>query len=154
MSDVTIELLQARLRQQAGRIAELEEELCQCRQRMISLTPLPNWVPRLTGKEEQVLRHLMARESITTSTLEYLLYGNDEPPMHIITIWIFKLRRKLEAHGIVIESIWHVGYRIPPDHRAALNDPESISPAQSRRPLGGGDNDHDRIATRDVSVSA
>jgi hypothetical protein len=121
---------------------------------MTSLTPLPNWVPRLTGKEEQVLRHLMARESITTSTLEYLLYGNDEPPMHIITIWIFKLRRKLEAHGIVIESIWHVGYRIPADHRAALNDPESISPAQSLRPLGGGDNDHDRIATRDVPVSA
>ena len=154
MSDPVIELLQLTIRRQSGRIEELEEELRQVRAHLTSSVSLPRWVPHLSPKEEEVLRHFLSRDTITIEGLRYALYQGQARDEHIVHVWICKLRRKLNTVDVPIETIWGRGYSIPKEFRDLIVDPLSLSPAQSRRPLGGGDNDHDRNATRDVLVPA
>lgn len=144
MITVTVELLQAHNRKLAARIGELEEELRQCKEMMISSVALPAWVPHLSQTEEAVLRHLMSRDEISYDSIHYVLYGSEQaaPDAQMPKIWIFKLRRKLEPLGIVIETLWGRGYKLPTEFRELLSNPLAPRPAFSSHPNAESDNDH------------
>jgi len=153
MSDMTTELMQARLRQQAGRIAELEEELRQVRQMLISSVQLPRWVPYLSRSEETVLRHFLARDTVTIEGLRYALYQGQARDEHICHVWICRLRKKLKPTGVTIDVEWgRAAYSMPKEFRDLICDPLSVSPVQSAGPIGGADHDHQGIATAGAGV--
>ncbi|XAO70604.1 MAG: response regulator transcription factor [Acetobacteraceae bacterium] len=69
----------------------------------------------LTGKEYAILELLVLRRgTILTKDafLNHLYGGRDEPEMKIIDVFICKLRRKLQEHGIgnLIGTVWGRGY--------------------------------------------
>lgn len=141
---VTVELLHAHNRKLAARVEELEEELRQCKEMMTFSTSLPSWVPHLFPIEEAVLRHLMARDQVTHDSIFYMLYGTDTaaPGAQMSRVWIFKLRKKLRPFGIVIETLWGSGYRLPAQFRKLLSDPLAPCPALLSHPNTESDSDH------------
>lgn len=71
----------------------------------------------LSAKEETLLAALMLRPQLATKNfLHHALYGLDpsggaEPK--IVDVFLCKIRRKLEPHGIAIETMWGKGYALP-----------------------------------------
>jgi DNA-binding response OmpR family regulator len=73
----------------------------------------PAWL-RLTGHEAKLFGLLMEREAVTKSGAMDVLYGlrpdGDAAEEKIIDVFICKMRKKLEAWSIEIETNWGQGY--------------------------------------------
>lgn len=119
-----IEALQEALVRATDRIEILEAE----KMGVGVLTPV-EW--GLTGKECRLFGVLMARESCTKVALMNALYdpgADDEPHIKIIDVFVCKLRKKLEAHGVWIETIWGQGYFIGAKSKALARQLMANSP--------------------------
>ena len=96
---------------------------------------------RLTASEKRVLAVLIARIQVTKQQLLTALtrYEGEEPEIKIIDVFICRIRSKLAAFGIVIETIWGVGYFIGQRQRLelrarltagqAIDLPKEVTPA-------------------------
>lgn len=73
-------------------------------------------VAGLTRKEACVVSTLVRRSPATKQRLYDALYGlavdADTPEPKIVDVFICKIRKKLTPHGILIDTIWGVGYAI------------------------------------------
>ena len=77
---------------------------------------------KLTGKEEILLRALMAAVSSTKERLLVSLYDSEpEAEIKIVDVFICKIRKKLSTDGIEIDTMWGSGYRIQPKMKAMIN---------------------------------
>ena len=82
---------------------------------------------RLTGKEALILTCLMLHESCTKSKIMHFVYGGrldadaDIGPK-IVDVFVHRLRQKLKKHGIEIETIRGVGYRLTPAQKQKVRD--------------------------------
>lgn len=98
-----VEMENERLR---DRVSELEEAMG-----MRFLTPV-EW--RLTGSEGRVFGVLMEREVATKQAIMTALYRTDgmrdEAEIKIVDVFICKVRKKLQAFDIKIETRWGEGY--------------------------------------------
>jgi len=93
---------------------------------------------RDAGKPDRTLRlqnafHLTAQECKLVALLsdgrprrkEQIMSGiysdriDDPPEMKIIDVWVCKVRRKLDPHGVHIETVWGSGYYLT-DHAGVL----------------------------------
>lgn len=77
----------------------------------------------LTAKEAKVLGLLskvpMATKEAIMSTL-YFDRPNDMPEIKIVDVFVCKLRRKLEAFEIEVETVWGRGYSLSAQGKAKL----------------------------------
>lgn len=72
---------------------------------------------RLTPCEASVFGALMKRELMTKETAMAAIYrdlGRDEAEIKIVDVFVCKMRKKLKAFDIVIETVWGQGYRMTP----------------------------------------
>lgn len=91
----------------------------------------------LTGNEARLFGLLMKRELVTRDAAMVALYGGrpsaDVAEVKIVDVHICKMRPKLRAFGIEINTKWGQGFYMPPDSKAralALMPPAS-PPVQS-----------------------
>jgi hypothetical protein len=76
----------------------------------------------LTGTEDKFLRLLLgSKNPVMRATALTVLYGNaDEPGSNILNVFISKIRKKLDAYGIEITTIWGRGWCLEPDMKSKL----------------------------------
>jgi hypothetical protein len=155
-NEATIALLQEQNRVLRIKNETLLEELCQAMQALHYSSSLPEWLPSLSGKEIAVLRHLISRDVATAEGIRFTLYQGNVRDEHLPYIWIHKLRRKLTPHAIEIVTVrGEKGWRLSAESRSRLRTPFTPSALLSTASATESpENDHDRIATRDVPVSA
>lgn len=86
------------------------------------LKPPLDW--RLTPLEARVLILLHGHDRASRTAILDDLYGEreDEPYPTILNVVVCRLRRKLEAHGVRIETIWGMGWRIDPANKIRLSE--------------------------------
>ncbi len=71
----------------------------------------PRW--RLTDKEARLLRALMAAVQLTKEQLLVAMYDTEpEVEIKIVDVLICRIRIKIKADGLSIETMWGNGYRI------------------------------------------
>lgn len=113
------------------RLALLEAENAELRERVIllerSLTADLDRLPigGLTQTEAVVLATIQASPDGASKNrifnAVYALRGDrEQPEIKIIDIFVCKLRKKLAAHGIGIETVWGWGYRMSRESRERL----------------------------------
>ncbi|MFC3074666.1 helix-turn-helix domain-containing protein [Shinella pollutisoli] len=90
----------------AERVRQLEELL------VAEWHPPVEW--GLTPTESRLVGALMKRELATKSYLMSVLYSDrmEEPEEKIVDVLVCKIRRKLQLHGVAIETVWGQGYRL------------------------------------------
>jgi len=69
----------------------------------------------LQRTEAAVLACLAAGTTVSAASIHDALYwdrGGEEPGLRNVAIYICKLRRKLPALGLAINTVWGVGYRL------------------------------------------
>lgn len=102
-------------------LAQLRDENEQLRETVRQLqevlVPARSFCARLglTRQEDILFRHLASREIATQRSILLALYSDraDDPPgWNIVSVMICKMRPKLRPHGISIELVWGVGYRL------------------------------------------
>lgn len=103
---------------------ELEEQVRQLKE-ILGLTIEVPLVFGLTSHEAQLFGLLLKRDIVTKEMGLTLLYGNrpdgDTPEIKIIDVYICKLRAKIEAFGIKVETVWGRGYRMSAEAKAKAN---------------------------------
>lgn len=78
---------------------------------------------RTSPIEAAMVAFLLKRTEVTKAQLHQVIEqnrpkGRDEPTEEkIVDVMICKLRKKLKIHGIIIETMWGMGYLIPKEHR-------------------------------------
>lgn len=78
---------------------------------------------RLTGREAAHFAMLCRRDIVTKESLYVGVYGDridTAPDPKITDVFICKIRPKLARHGLKIETIWGVGYRLTPESKAKV----------------------------------
>jgi Transcriptional regulatory protein, C terminal len=85
--------------------------------------------------EAAMLGTMLKRNEVTKSQLHQVIEQNrpdgrkEETDEKMVDVMICKLRKKLKKFDIVIETMWGMGYLIPPDHRErAINMLMSANP--------------------------
>lgn len=115
----------------SDRIAILEAENDELRERVIQLeramTSDYDRMPigGLTSSEAVVLAVIVsttngASKSRIFEALYAMRSSRDLPEPKIVDVMVCKLRKKLDALGVEIETIWGWGYRLSPASREAL----------------------------------
>lgn len=101
--------------------ARLREEVLALRKAPVADVHLPVEL-RLTPAEQTVVGHLLAREVGTKQSILDALYFNDidAAEAKIVDVFVCKARKKLRPFAIEIETLWGVGYRLPPDSKLTL----------------------------------
>lgn len=112
-------------------VRKLEEENDELRERIIVLeeqigvrieAPL---VLGLTGQEARIFGALMSRDLLTKEMMLAVLYlsrGLDEAEQKIVDVFICKMRPKLKAYGITIETVWGRGYLLKPEMKRRVRE--------------------------------
>lgn len=115
-------------------IAKCSDEIeLMCRAYMeVDQSPLINLpgAARLTRMEHKTFNLLLARKNKTVScdAIMSAMYSDqpeDEPGIKIVQVRMCKMREKLRNSGIIIETIWGVGYRLTdrdPGQEGSLQD--------------------------------
>ena len=83
------------------------------------------WSLGLTPKETAVLQIILARNITTRDSLLdgiYGAYGYEEPCANVIAVYVSKLRKKLQPHGINIKNKWNLGYWMEPADKAKFRE--------------------------------
>ena len=78
----------------------------------------------LTGSEARVVGLLLARPFARKDQIMTALYRDlhrDEAEAKIVDVFACKIRKKLTPFGVVIRTIWGVGYAIDEPNRGLLN---------------------------------
>ena len=131
--DDRVAMLEAENAELRGRIEHLERE-------MFSgdlLWPV-EWC--LTGSEARVVGLLLARNFARKDQIMTALYrdlNRDEAEAKIVDVFVCKIRRKLTPFGILIRTIWGVGYAIDEPNRGLLNKAlaPDADPAETRQTM-------------------
>jgi two-component system cell cycle response regulator CtrA len=116
-ADARIEALEAEVERLQARIEQLEEAAG-----IRFVTPL-EW--RLTPAEMRVFGVLMARELATKDAIMAALYrdtGRDEAEIKIVDVLVCKIRAKLRAFDVSIQTVWGQGYRLTPPTKAKVRE--------------------------------
>lgn len=83
----------------------------------------------ITRREEQFLRVIMGHSGAATK--DYILTamygGHDEPDIKIVDVFAAKIRRKMGAHRIAIQTLWGKGYCRHKEYEVADADPSQAS---------------------------
>ena len=82
---------------------------------------------RLTGQEGIILGVLMqhtecSKDMLHTAVSQHKYASGDETEIKIVDVFVCKLRKKLEAFDIAIETIWGRGYYMTPEHKGYVNE--------------------------------
>lgn len=116
-----------RLEQQVAELRaeneELRETIAQLREALCPPVVYPaSW--GLTPHESTLLRTMACRPVATRRALMLALYGDrdadDMPGPENVDATIWRMRKKLRPHGIEIQNVLRVGFRLPPASRARL----------------------------------
>jgi DNA-binding response OmpR family regulator len=77
---------------------------------------------RLTLSESRILHLLVRRAQVAKASMYEALYGERiaGPEPKILDVLVHRIRRKLEPHEVVVETVTGVGYRLAPDMRAKI----------------------------------
>ena len=69
---------------------------------------------KLTQVEQTIFRALLKSESLSKKTIVQILYGGDANASSLknIDVFIARIRSKTRSDGVVIETIFGVGYRL------------------------------------------
>lgn len=113
----------------------LEERLAQLHE-MFGITHHPPMFGLRPG-EMTILHLLLKRSHLTHDQIMYAIAQSSPDPLReerdrkIIQVYMHHIRRALEPHGIKIESLWGIGYRMPKPDKEALDrliqqDPEAV----------------------------
>jgi two-component system cell cycle response regulator CtrA len=110
------------------RIKVLEQENESLRTTTNELCAVPD-VPlalHLTGRETKVFAALLAapgllnKEQILAKSYDDRYGLDDEPEIKIIDIFICKIRRKIKPFCLQIDTVWAMGYSVPPETKATV----------------------------------
>jgi DNA-binding response OmpR family regulator len=105
--DARLEAVEAENDLLRARIAQLEE--------LLGFTMGAPLVFRLTASEARVFGSLMKRDMVTKEHVMAALYrdnARDEAEIKIVDVFICKIRKKIEAYGVEIDTVWGQGYRL------------------------------------------
>lgn len=98
--------------------AEIDRLQEQVRQLLEALAPSTVMVPPewgLTATQMRVFAHMTTRDLVSRNSLMIALYGSrphDHPNEEIISVFVAKIRRKLEPYGVRIKTVWGQGFSL------------------------------------------
>ena len=71
----------------------------------------------LSNSEQRILMGLIKRGSMTTEQLTRWLYPDPDktPASNVISVLVWRMRKKMAEHGVRIEVIYGQGYKLTPD---------------------------------------
>ena len=108
-------------------VEHLQDEISVLRERIQQLEEMlmPHGVRvppeyRLTSTEARLFVHLASRDVASKESLMLALYSDragDPPEIKIVDVMVCKMRKKIAAFGIRIETIWGQGYSLPDRER-------------------------------------
>ena len=116
MTPETVALQQENIRLRA-RVKELEDRLG------IDVAIPHEW--KLTKTERAIFVMLVRREIVQKTAIFDELYAERSdggPETDVINVFVSKLRRKVQPHGVEILSSYGVGFYLAPEVRARLVD--------------------------------
>jgi two-component system cell cycle response regulator CtrA len=93
---------------------------------------------KLTNSESTVMGVIMARPIASVSMIMSALYSDrldepETPPLRIVCVFVFHVRRKLKPFGLTIKNSWNFGYSMDPaDKRIILNMIEAEATAATK----------------------
>lgn len=99
----------------AEEVARIERELMQTA-----------WIPsdwRMTEKQKIILNALVDRPIVSRRAIFTILYGDRPdggPDDKIIDVYLFHIRKRMEALGFTIINEWGRGWRLPDEARVYL----------------------------------
>lgn len=100
----------------------LAEEVRQLRAAMTMEIQFPDtW--KLSPKQQELLRHLLARETVSRDSAMVLLYGGyiDDPPSpEIVAVFVCQIRSKIRPYGGSIATNRGGGWSISPEIKQQL----------------------------------
>lgn len=107
-------------------IQSLRDQIEVLEQALIGRDPMP-LVLQLTQTENLVLAFLAQRDQATKGQIMTALYGlrpaeHEIPEQKIVDVFVCKLRKKVVPFGITIETVWGIGYALPPQSKQRLRD--------------------------------
>jgi len=96
------------------RIAELEEENRQLRDLLVAGTREPPAKWGLTKREAELMKALASAHPclLTTERALATVWPDTVPVTSILTVIMCHMRKKLNRHGVEIETVWGRGYRL------------------------------------------
>ena len=102
----------------------------------------PLWNLSLTKTKERMLGILYRTPGVVPrERMDFALHGADSvTDLKCIDVHLSGLGRRLRPHGITIETVWGVGYRLPPESReriAALIEKQQRGAAAAVKPING-----------------
>lgn len=114
---------------------ETVRQLREKEQREIAAYPVPRCF-NLTNKETAMLSALLKYRVLTKEQFLSLLYDDEDrwPDIKIIDVFICKIRAKINAYDVEIETVWGQGYRM--DRRMKLRVQELVEEETHGRPMG------------------
>lgn len=110
----------------SARIQQLEDELAELRE-TFGLIEDPRWqVLGLSVYEGRIMQALYKNEIVTKDGLMFATYSGaieayDRCPK-ILDVYVCKINRKLQPHGIKIENVWGRGRKLSPDSKRILKE--------------------------------
>ncbi len=147
-----LERLRQRNRDLSEQVGELEEQVRQLRAMLTPQVELPAWMPRLSGIERSIILTLLARPFVPYEAMLNAVWpmgeGRDgaEPDVKTLAVYVTRLRRKVEGHGIIINGVWGRGLEMAQQSRDLLNPGFTSAGASSLHNNGGDDGSKERAA--------
>ena len=108
----------------SDRVAELEYEVELLRHRIDGLLGTDLVPPQDMGGAKFRVTHLIARQSPLATSINALVHAITEHeldlsrPTNNVKVHISRARKVLARHGIEIETVRGIGYRMPPESKA------------------------------------
>lgn len=115
----------------AQQIARLQEQLDDAlyQIRLLKGEPQPFELMtrlKLTKTEAQIVQVLMARGRATKEAIYQVIYSDrhsdEQPGDSLIGVLVCRIRKRLQPHGVTIETLWGVGYAMTPENIQKLRD--------------------------------
>ncbi len=107
---------------QSARINELEQTNADLIDRLkneMGEGLIPYGTRGLTPQQVRMLSILLVQERVSNATLFEVAQSDAEDADKLVKVQMHKLKRKLGALGLEVETIWGFGYRIPRENREA-----------------------------------
>lgn len=100
------------IRQLRDQVSEQAEEIRQLKLLLAPEIPMPAEFPRLTPRETEIMRMLLAHGEVRQTALKTLIPDYVDDAENYLKVYVCRIRRKIEPHGYGIRNFRGASYEL------------------------------------------